>query len=140
MRPRPAIIDTNVVVAGLIISDPAAPTAQILDGMLDGRFPFVLSIDLLTEYRQVLLRRRVRASHGLTPEEVDSILAMVATNAIIRGPTKASLRAPDPGDQHVWDLLVSLPEAIVVTGDATLIRGAPRHASVVLPRILVELL
>ena len=84
------------------------------------------------------MRQRVRAMHRLTPEEADSILAMVATNAIIREPTEASLQAPDPDDQHVWDLLVSLLEAILVTGDATLVRGAPRHASGVLPRIFVE--
>ena len=76
--------------------------------------------------------------HGLTPEEVDSILAMVATNAIIREPTKASLRAPDPDDQRVWDLLVSLPEAILFTGDTALIRAAPRDGSVVLLRTCVE--
>ena len=138
MRSRPAIIDTNVLVAGLTTSDPDAPTAHILDGMLGGRFPFLLSVELLAEYRQVLLRRRVLALHGLTPEEVDSILTMVAANAIIRETTEARGRAPDPYDQHVWNLLAGVPEAILVTGDATLIREAPPQASVVVPRTFVE--
>ncbi len=100
------------------------------------RFP--LSVDLLAEYRQVLHRRRVHARPGLTAEEVDSILARLATNAIIRETTEAQVRAPDPDDQHQWNLLASVPEAILVTGDATLIREAPRQASVVLPRTFVE--
>ena len=57
---------------------------------------------------------------------------------IIRETTEAQVRAPDPDDQHQWNLLASVPEAILATGVATLIREAPRQASVVLPRTFVE--
>ena len=54
---RPAIIvDTNVVVAGLLNKDEASPVARILDGMLAAAFPFVVSEALLAEYRTVLVR------------------------------------------------------------------------------------
>ena len=72
---RPAIIvDTNVVVAGLITQHDDSPVARILDGMLSAAFPFVLSEALLTEYRTVLVRPNLRKLHGLTVAEVDTIL------------------------------------------------------------------
>jgi hypothetical protein len=49
MIQRLAVVDTNVVVEGLLTKDPAAPTARILDGMLAGSFPFILSVVLLAE-------------------------------------------------------------------------------------------
>jgi len=68
MTSRPAVIDTNVVVSGLITKDARAPTARIVDGMLRGRFPFLLSNLTLREYREVLLRPAIRRKHGLDSE------------------------------------------------------------------------
>jgi uncharacterized protein len=47
------VIDTNVVVVGLLTSHPDSPVARILDGMLAAAFAFVLSEALLAEYRVV---------------------------------------------------------------------------------------
>lgn len=48
---RPAVIvETNVVVAGLLTGNAASPVARILDGMLSAAFPFVVSEALLAEY------------------------------------------------------------------------------------------
>ncbi len=55
-----AVIDTNVVVSDLLTGEPVPPTAVLLDGMLRGRFTYLLSLELLAEYREVLLRPRIR--------------------------------------------------------------------------------
>jgi hypothetical protein len=47
MKSAPAVIDTNVVVSGVLTENPASPTVRILDGMLAGRFRFLLSVDLV---------------------------------------------------------------------------------------------
>jgi len=44
------VVDTNVVVAGLITGDQASPVARVLDGMLAARWPFALSEPLIAEY------------------------------------------------------------------------------------------
>ena len=44
------------------------------------------------------------------------------------------LNAPDPGDQHLGDLLSAVPNAILVTGDLRLVENAPNGASVMSPR------
>ena len=138
MRQRPAIIDTNVVVAALLTSDSDAPTARILDGMLGGSFPFVLSVPLLAEYRRVLTRDRIRERHGLTTDQVDGVLSAIAANAIVREAVSSEETAPDPGDQHLWDLLAGAPGAVLVTGDKQLLENAPNHASVLLPGSFIE--
>jgi hypothetical protein len=43
------IVDTNVVVAGLLTANDSSPVASILDGMLAAAFPFVMSEALLAE-------------------------------------------------------------------------------------------
>ena len=122
---RAAVIDTNVVVAALLTSDTESPTARLLDAMLDGRFPFLLSTALLAEYRQVLLRDKIRTRHGLDADEIDRILIEVVANAVVREPAASSYPAPEPGDQHLWDLLATEPGAVLVTGDKRLLQDSP---------------
>ena len=137
MRLRPAIIDTNVVVAALLTADSEASTARILDGMVRGDFPFVLSVALLAEYREVLTRARIRERHGLTTDQIDAVLAAIAANAIVRQAAPSEEVAPDAGDQHVWDLLATVQGAVLVTGDKQLLENAPVTASVVAPNEFV---
>jgi uncharacterized protein len=100
------IIDTNVIVAGLLTARDASPVARILDDMLIAGFPFVVSEALLAEFRAVLLRLRLRKLHGLSISEVEAILIALAQDAIELTPV-AGPPTPDPGDQLLWDLLTA---------------------------------
>jgi len=131
------IIDTNVVVAALLTAQGASPTARILDAMLEGTLPFLLSPALLTEYRAVLLRPRITRYHGLGEDEIDVLLTELVANALWREPTTQPSAAPDPGDDHLWALLAE-PESILITGDRLLLAHAPREGSVLLPLTAVE--
>ncbi len=137
MSRRSAVIDTNVVVSGLIGSDPLTPPAQIVDAMLDAAIPFVVSTALMAEYRQVLLRRPIAALHGLNPEQVDVLLLRFARDGMVVEPPRSRRSAPDAGDSHLWDLLAARPEAVLVTGDALLLRRGTR-GRVLSPRAFVE--
>jgi len=119
---RLLVVDTNVVVAGLLTGDPAAPTARILDAMLRGEARFLLSEELLAEYRTVLLRPKIAGLHGLTATEVDEILVRLAANGAVREPAP-TVRAPR-GDGHLFALLEVEPEAWIVSGDAAVLRHA----------------
>jgi len=139
MPVRPAIVDTNVVVAGLLTADRSAPTARILDGMLAGAIPFLLSVELLAEYRAVLLRPAIQRCHGLSEGQVDRVLERIALEAMVREP-EPDATAPDEGDQHVWDLLASHPGAVLVTGDRLLQERASRGRSVLSPAAFLALI
>lgn len=137
MKLPTAVIDTNIVVAGLLTGDAGSPTAKILDGMRRGVFPFLLSTALLTEYREVLLRPKIRKAHGLSEREIDLVLTEIATHAIVREP-EAAAGAPDPRDSHLWALVVGVPGSVLVTGDLALARTPPAGSQVLPPRAFVE--
>ncbi len=118
------IIDTNVVVAGLISSQTDSPVVRILDNMLSAAFPFVVSTALLAEYRNVLLRPKLTKLHGLSAEQIDIVLTELAQHGIVLTPqaSQTVLSAPDPGDQFLWDLLALRPDLMLVTGDQRLLQ------------------
>jgi len=132
------IIDTNVIVSGLLTADDGAPTAAILDHALSGEIRTVLSVDLLAEYRSVLLRPGIRSRHGLDESQIDAILTAIAENAVICDPVEPPSAPPDPGDLHLWSMLAARPDAVLVTGDQALVDDSPDWAAVVTARAFVE--
>ncbi|MDZ7758664.1 MAG: putative toxin-antitoxin system toxin component, PIN family [Desulfovermiculus sp.] len=133
------VVDTNVLVSGLLSQNAGSPLASILDGMLSGRLAFLLSPQLLAEYREVLLRPRVQRYHGLNAREVDAILTEIAIHGIWRESSEA-VSAPDPKDDHLWRLLSAVPGTLLITGDRILLENPPEYASVLSPRDYLELI
>jgi putative PIN family toxin of toxin-antitoxin system len=132
------IVDTNVIVSGLLTSDEGAPTAEILDRAITGEIRALLSLDLLAEYRPVLLRPAIRSRHGLGPDEIDTILTAIVENAVICEPIEPPAAPPDRGNLHLWSLLAARPAAILVTGDQALVDNPPDRATVATPRSFIE--
>jgi uncharacterized protein len=133
------IVDTNVVVAGLLTSHADSPVARILDGMLRASFRFAISEALLAEYCSVLLRLKLVKLHRLTELEVDVVLADLARHAIVL-PVPLSINsplAPDPGDQFLWNLLISRDDLMLVTGDKLLLQAGPLQKRVITPQAFV---
>lgn len=129
---RMVIVDTNVVVAGLLTQEFSSPTARILDGMLQGAFVYVLSQALLTEYREVCLRPKIKALHRLSEEMIDEVLTEITANAVWRDPSGQS-KAPDPDDDHLWSLLDLEKTSVLVTGDKLLLGNSPPDRQVLSP-------
>ncbi len=134
MSRRVFVVDTNVLVAGVITVRPDAPTARLVDAMLDGRIACLLSPELLREYEQVLGRPAVARLHGLDGPEIERMLTEITANAIWREPlVDKKHTAPDVKDAHLWALLACEPHAILVTGDKPLIDNPRPGSSVVSP-------
>jgi predicted nucleic acid-binding protein len=127
---RPTIVDTDIVVAGLLTVQPASPVVRILDAMLTGQFPFVVSEALLAEYRDVLARPRLCKAHGLDAAARETLLVELAQHAIVLQPV-AAVAAPAPGDQHLWNLLAARDDLRLVTGDKRLLEDSAMR-----PRLL----
>lgn len=139
---RFAVIDTNVVVSGLLSGAADSPTRLVVDAMLAGTISFALSQTLLAEYRAVLLRSAIRERHGLSEPEVDLLLEEMVLNSSLRHPDSVphplppaaqesdarasgsvsvdAKRSAPSSDEHVIDLLRVVPEAVLVTGDRRL--------------------
>lgn len=138
MRASPAVVDTNVVVAALLTANPDSPTARILDGMLAGSFPFLLSVPLLAEYRSVLLRPPIRRLHGLEPEEIDRILTELTLAAMVVDDVEPAGEGSGGGDRHLWALVGARPGAVLVTGDRELLEHPRPGAEVLSARAFAD--
>ncbi len=137
MAPKLCVVDTNVVVSALIGADASSPPARILDAMIVGKFPYLMSDDLLLEYASVLRRPGIVRMHGRTDEQLDGLLADLVANALWRVPS-GSHDAPHRGDDHLWALLGGETQGLLVTGDRLLLQNPPSNASVVSPRVFVD--
>ncbi|MBA4180902.1 MAG: putative toxin-antitoxin system toxin component, PIN family, partial [Anaerolinea sp.] len=111
---------------------------QVVQAALSGALSPVASEPLLTEYLRVLRRPRFAerlARAGRAPEVLVASFRDVSTR--IR-PAASDEAAPDPNDQHLWDLLLAVPDAILVTGDRLLLENPPEGREVLSPRAFVE--
>ena len=133
------VVDTNVIVSGLIGTDPNSPPVRILDAMLNGGLLYLMSSALLAEYSTVLRRPRIARLHGRTGGELDRLLTELTANAVWRRPS-TDPPAPDSGDNHLWALLSNWPNCRLVTGDRLLLENPPDTAVVLTPRQLVDTL
>lgn len=106
--------------------------------MLAAEFPFIFSDALISEYRSVPRRPRLRKLHGLSNDEIDAILAELVQHAIVLEPIAAKLRSPDPGYRLLWDLLATREDIRLVTGDQRLLRSAGMRGRIISPREFVE--
>lgn len=129
----PWIVDTTVLVAGLLTRNPASPTARIVDAMLAARFSYLISLDLLGEYRRVLSRPKLRKRHGLDESQLDALLAAIVLNAAVREPKAPSISPPDPNDAHLWALLATVHGSVLITGDKPLLEAPPSEGAVCTP-------
>lgn len=137
MALKVCLVDTNVIVSGLIGADPNSPPARILDAMLAGDVLYLMSEGLLDEYASVLRRPNLVRLHGRTDDEIDVILSELVANAIWREPV-AGGDAPDTGDNHLWALLASHPPGLLVTGDRLLVENPPSGTHAISPRHFVD--
>lgn len=132
MSRLPVIVDTSVVVAGLVTAQASSPGGRILESMLAAAFTFVVSPALLAEYHVVLVRPALRKLHGLTVTQIEIILTELAQHAIVLEPVAGPL-APDPGDQLLWDLLAARAELLLVTDDKLLLKDTSMRGRVLTP-------
>jgi len=145
--PRLFVVDTDVVVSGVLSFGRASTTSLVLAAMLDGRVPFVITANLLAEYRLVLLRPIVAERHACASADIDRLLAELTMAAYLRQPPHGD--APDvddpppaspPGDEHVIRLLAHEPRAALVSGDQALLDAVRGWREALTPAELAGLL
>ena len=107
--------------------------------MCEGAFPFLLSTALLTEYREVLLVKKIRTLHRLSERDIDDLLTALAANAVVREPEPRT-GAPDTKDNHLWSLVQSEANCVLVKGAHALVESPPPKCTVLQPRQFVDLL
>ena len=128
------IADTNVLVSAQLVAHPQAPPLRIWEAILSRRFEHVVSSASIQELNQVLKRPNVAGRHGLSPTEVDDLVAALRKVSELAEPVATSAQAPDHGDQFLWNLLSSDPDLLLVTGDPQLLTSTDFPDGILSPR------
>ncbi len=61
--------------------------------MLAGRIDFLISAELLDEYREVSLRPRIKELQGLSNNHLDNVLTEIVANGIWRKPAGSRIHS-----------------------------------------------
>lgn len=100
------VLDTNVIVAGLQSRNGASN--RLLRMVPERRFALLLSVPLFLEYEAVLKRPERQAAHGLSSEQIDTLLAVWARFGVsvnLHYLWRPQLR--DAGDEMVLETAVN---------------------------------
>jgi len=135
--PLRVVLDTNVVVSGLLRRH-ASPPVQILDAVAAGLVRLVLDERILAEYAEVLVRPRL----GLDPPSVARYLRTIQSDADAIVADALDLELSDPADCKFLEVAASGATDYLVTGNGRHfrpIRGT-HHLAIMTPREFVAVL
>ena len=76
------VVDTNIVVSGLISADRSSPPARILNAMLDGTVLYLMSRGLLDEYFSMRRCPALVRRHRCTDDEINRVPACLVANSM----------------------------------------------------------
>lgn len=113
------ILDTSVLVAALVTRNPRqdGPPSRLVEAVLAGRTPFVVSDELLSEYGRVMARPRIVARFNRDEARVALVLARLSGTGILVECRAPRVEPPDPKDRHLWALLEARSDAVLVTSE-----------------------
>lgn len=124
-----AVLDTNVIVSGVIASK-GAPF-DLLTAWRERRWSLVVSPQTLTELEQVLSLPKIAHTYRLTRQDISDVVRLLESRATV---TPGRLRIPrmarDPEDDQILACAVEGHADYVVSGDQDLLalerfRGVP---------------
>ena len=110
---RSWVIDTNVVVSGLLV--PYGPSAKVLNAVTDGRIRLVYDARILAEYRDVLHRPRLKLSTARIATFLEALQSQILVT-----PQSIQAQGPDADD-------IIFVEAALATTDRTIVTGNLAH-------------
>jgi len=133
--PIRAVLDTNVLISGLLSED--SPPPSLVDAWLDRRYVLVTCLYQVEEISHVLAYPRIASRLRLSDAEVDLILAALLSQAEVVG---GDLRLPgvsrDPKDDPLVACAMEGAADYLVSGDADLLDlGKHENTRMVSPRL-----
>ena len=116
-----AVLDTNVVVSGIIKEE--GPAGQILRLLIqDRKFISITSLDILAEIREVLPRPKIRKYHGWTNEQLDAFVTFLYAQSVVTEGKLAVKIARDPQDDKFLACATEGTADYLVSGDEDLLQ------------------
>ena len=133
MKKLYAVIDTNVIVSGMITKNMDSPTVSILAYLTEKAIMPLYCEEILQEYGDVLRREKFR----LPSEKVEKFIKMVKSDGMASNRVPFRDTLPDPKDVVFFEVALSKDDSFLVTGN---IKHFPRVDFVVTPAEMVEII
>lgn len=105
------VIDTNVLVSGLI--NPSGPPGRILDMVLNGTLAMMVDDRLLSEYQNVLSRKKL----GFDLSDVQDLASFIRASAEIVNANPVKKKLPDEGDKPFLEVARAGNCNVIITGN-----------------------
>ena len=128
-----AVIDTNVVVSGMITKNPESPTVGVLESLSDKNITPLYCEEILEEYKSVLNREKFQ----LPKEKIENFINMLKSDGVstARKPSKEFF--PDPQDIVFYEVALSKEDSFLVTGN---MKHYPKVDFVVTPAEMMKII
>ncbi|MBO4370741.1 MAG: putative toxin-antitoxin system toxin component, PIN family [Paludibacteraceae bacterium] len=128
-----AVIDTNVIVSAFVTKTENATTSKVLEAALQGKIIPIYNDEILSEYNDVLSRRKFNIAESLIVRTIDRILEKGVPGSRIH----CNENFPDPKDVVFYEVALSKKDAYLVTGNS---KHFPKTPIVVTPAEMLEIL
>ena len=119
------VIDTNVIVSALITKNPNAATTRVLELALMGEIVPLYDQDVLDEYLEVLTRKKFK----LKEDSIQYIIKTITIHGIDTLRTSFLEDMPDEDDRVFYELSLSEPDSLLITGNSKHFPRTPRVVS-----------
>ena len=128
-----AVVDTNVVVSGMITKNSDSPTAKVLDSLVEKHITPLYCEEILQEYENVLGREKF----NLPKEKTEKFLKMMKSDGIASNRVPSNEVFIDPKDVVFYEVALSKEDSFLVTGN---IKHFPKVDLVVTPAEMMEII
>ena len=134
------VLDANVFVSAVL--KPQSELARIFDLVKAGKVKLIISPDILSEIRAVLLYPKLRVRHRRTPKKIDDFLKKtVRVSIITSGKIKVEEIKDDPEDNKYLAAAVEGNADFIISGDHHLRDlGIFRGIRILTPSIFLKLM
>lgn len=130
-----AVIDTNVLVSAMLKW--SSVPGKVLEFTFNGAITPLLNDEILTEYREVLHRKKFHLSDDI----VNDVISSLEEQGEFVKPDKTDIAFSDPKDAVFYEVVMekrkNTDNAYLVTGN---IKHFPKQIYVVTPRELIDLM
>ena len=114
-----AVIDTNVIVSSLLTKHHDSAIVRVMDAVYSGKVVPLLNEEIVSEYRDVLHRRRL----GLNAEKCDFIISLISDLGIAIERIKSDIQMTDEKDRVFYEIALAGMEM----GTSKLVTGNIKH-------------
>jgi len=118
------VLDTNILISATI--EQAGASSKILNAWKQDQVTLITSPVLISEFKEVLKRPRIRKYQWMSPEEVDSLVDLLTKAATqTSGELLVSVVKADPDDDYVLSAALEGAADFIVTGNIHLLELHP---------------